>query len=222
MLADASPQLQARLQRLMAGAADSAAAQRFRAERAIDPTVEALSRWRAVCPAEFKTATWASLQMSDPPVPPEVMAALDRWLERPSNLMIYGAVGAGKSHLAAALCDEVARRTGKRADWVNLVRFFAEAAEFRHGAVRRYLAADVLVLDDIAAGRAELTGFQADQLYLLVNERWERKLPTIVTTNAEPKTTVKAFVGERCYDRIRDGAVGIRLTGDSRRGQGWQ
>lgn len=208
--------LQLRLDRLIAVAASEPPARR----PPIDPAESLLAAWRSACPPEFSDATWSAVSLTSiPPIPPEILGALERWLENPAgNILIYGTVGSGKSHLAAALCHDTIRRHHWRCDWTNLLRFFTEAVEHRHDTIRRYLAADLLVLDDVAAGRAELTGFQADQLYLLVNERWERRRPTVITTNAELKTAVRGYVGDRVYDRLTDGALPMRLVGDSRRG----
>ncbi|MDA8283258.1 MAG: ATP-binding protein [Actinomycetota bacterium] len=220
MNTDTTHPLHTRLDRLIADATSEPPARR----PPVDPAESLLATWRSVCPPEFSEVTWSTVSLaSTPPIPPNILGALERWLEDPAgNILIYGTVGSGKSHLAAALCHETIRRRRRRCDWTNLLRFFTEAVEHRHDTIRRYLAAELLVLDDVAAGRAELTGFQADQLYLLVNERWERHRPTVITTNAELKTAMRGYVGDRVYDRLTDGALPIRLVGDSRRGSQWR
>lgn len=70
------------------------------------------------------------------------------------------------------------------------------------------MGADLLVLDDL--GREKSTEWVIERLYVLVNERYNRRLPTIVTTNYGPAELI-----DRGYDalvsRLVDGADVIRI-----------
>jgi DNA replication protein DnaC len=74
--------------------------------------------------------------------------------------------------------------------------------------------ADLIVLDDL--GREKVTDWATERLYVLVNERYNRVLPTIVTTNYAPSELV-----ERGYDalvsRLMEGADAIRIDAEDYR-----
>lgn len=68
--------------------------------------------------------------------------------------------------------------------------------------------ADLIVLDDL--GREKVTDWATERLYVLVNERYNRMLPTVVTTNYAASELV-----ERGYDalisRLMEGAELVRI-----------
>lgn len=72
------------------------------------------------------------------------------------------------------------------------------------------IGADLLVLDDL--GREKVTDWATERLYVLVNERYNHRRPTIVTTNYSP-----GELAERGYDalvsRLVEGAAVIRTNG---------
>jgi DNA replication protein DnaC len=72
----------------------------------------------------------------------------------------------------------------------------------------------VLILDDLGVDAPN--DWWVSKLYNLVNRRWLSDLPTIVTTNLEPKALREA-IGERTLSRLGERAVTIRLTGGDRR-----
>lgn len=73
---------------------------------------------------------------------------------------------------------------------------------------------DLLVLDDL--GREKVTDWASERLYVLVNERYNRRRPTIVTTNYSPDE-----LADRGYDalvsRLVEGAAVVLLTADDYR-----
>lgn len=76
---------------------------------------------------------------------------------------------------------------------------------------------DLLVLDDL--GREKVTDWASERLYVLVNERYNRIRPTIVTTNYTPDE-----LAQRGYDalvsRLVEGAGVVALTASDHRSQG--
>lgn len=76
---------------------------------------------------------------------------------------------------------------------------------------------DLLVLDDL--GREKVTDWATERLYVLVNERYNRVRPTIVTTNYSPDE-----LAQRGYDalvsRLVEGAGVVALTASDHRSQG--
>lgn len=77
-----------------------------------------------------------------------------------------------------------------------------------------YESADLLLLDDLGAGKQ--TDWTGDCLYRLVDHRWFNSLPTIYATNLG-MTALKEAIGERVVSRVADGIV-VPFTGTDRRG----
>lgn len=177
-------------------------------------TVEDLARqrWSTMIPQRFVRASLADF-LDDP----KVTALASDWAHHAGgrNLVIFGAVGVGKTHLAIAACRPAAER-GLHVEFVPAVEMFDRLRPGRDDdALDDLLDADRLVIDDLGAERP--TDWTAERLYLVVNRRWLDERPTIVTTNLESKD-LAAEVGSRMFSRIvGSDAVGIRLNGPDRR-----
>jgi DNA replication protein DnaC len=152
------------------------------------------------------------------------LAALE-WLRVGQHVLIYGPVGAGKTHLATALAD-LAIRKGATARFTSLSRMFADLAGGRADGSwaarsRAYTRPAVLVLDDFAM--REMTGPQADDLYEVVAERCLSVPagPIIVTSNRLPGDWYGLFpnavVAESTLDRLVNNAHHIHIQATSYR-----
>lgn len=76
-----------------------------------------------------------------------------------------------------------------------------------------YLAAELLLFDDLGAGKQ--TDWTGDALYRLVDHRWAHHLPTIYSTNLTRVVLTEA-VGDRVVSRLAD-AVHVAIKGGDRR-----
>lgn len=181
------------------------------------PTDE--QRWRANAPARFRNVTLADLDE-------ETRATVATWLATVPNLLVTGPVGVGKTHAALAAAREYWLADTRGRDYafvpcVELLDNLRPNVENRQLGlwdsepwIDHYVRVDLLVLDDLGGEKA--SDWTAERLYLIVNRRWLDRKPTIATTNLTP-TELKEQLGERTYDRIRDGAIGLRLSGESLR-----
>src|SRR5258708_1151517 len=111
--------------------------------------------------------------------------------QRAGNLYMYGNYGTGKTHLVCAILNYV-REQGVRCLFCTVQGLFDKlyAADFEGKQVILDLAAStkLLVLDDLDKlyVKVETDGaFQKRMLFSILDQRYRRHLPTIVTTNAQ-------------------------------------
>jgi len=151
----------------------------------------------------------------------------------PPGLLVWGQPGNGKSHLAAALAN-LARRMELAVAWVHapswLTYLGTLEADERDDLLQRAATADLLVLDDLAGGR--LTAPRVGWLQDLVDARYRRWAPTVVTTNLSPgqlRTVLNRVAlgeegledvtgdGDRIVDRLAELCVIVHNTATSYR-----
>lgn len=182
------------------------------AERAME------ARWVEVMPARY--ASYGLIGHPDG----QAAAAAMRWIdEEPyledvgSNLIITGAVGVGKTGLAAATLKTV-HWQGALVEYANVPEFFGRILGYNFAAKRaeilRLQEADVLLLDDLGAEKA--TEWSASVIYEVVEYRYRSGAPTIVTTNLA-KPELREAVGDRVVSRLFEKAHLLVLPGGDRR-----
>lgn len=137
-----------------------------------------------------------------------------------NGLLLAGPVGTGKTHLAAAILKAAFGR-GIPAAMVPVPKLLMEMRQAIHTNEAKPLAEKVqnrffLVLDDLGAER--VTEWTQEALYLLINDRYEAELPTVVTTNCTPEQ-LAGQIGDRSVDRLREMCRLIVLGGKSFRGE---
>jgi DNA replication protein DnaC len=151
--------------------------------------------------------------------------AIGTWIERKECLLLNGPSGVGKSHLAQALGHEACRR-GYDVLFTPVVKMLTHlhggradgTYEKRLGA---YLRPDLLILDDF--GLRPLRGREAEDLYELINERYERG-SILVTSNRDYSEWPETFadnplLASAALDRLAHRAHRITITGPSYRVQ---
>lgn len=178
--------------------------QRYREEAAA-------ARWEKIVPPRFHES-----QLSD--FAESVVAQIQDWKAVAgdgANLVIFGAVGVGKSRIACAAIRK-ANENGMAIGFFPAGELLDEMRPGGSGeCVSKVGALDVLVIDDL--GVEKVTDWTSERMDLLINRRWLNQKPTIVTTNLEPEA-LAAHLGERAYSRlVGDGSVVLKLTGADRR-----
>ena len=134
------------------------------------------------------------------------------------NLLIFGAIGQGKTFLLNCVYERAMRR-GCAAIRISAFRMF-EAMRRHHRMnspeereFTELMDAPLLLIDDL--GTEPMMGnITVEYLFLLLNERMANRRPTVIATNLSP-AQLKEHYGERVASRILDRSRGIavKLTG---------
>ncbi len=117
----------------------------------------------------------------------EYCERIDENLDEGRGLWFHGDVGTGKTSLAMLVAMK-AERAGRSVAVYSVPQLLARIRQTFDGAgttylelFRRLCEVDLLVLDDLGAERQ--TEWVLEQLYSLVNERWQNQRAIVVTTN---------------------------------------
>lgn len=108
---------------------------------------------------------------------------------RNSGLLFSGPPGVGKTHLAAGVLVELVERYrvhGAFVEFTSLIHqiqstFDPGSPESKRQVLDPLMDAELLILDEL--GSQQPTPWVRDVLYLIINGRYTRRLPTIFTTN---------------------------------------
>ena len=150
------------------------------------------------------------------------LAAL-RWLQSGESIILYGAVGVGKTHVAQAL-GHLAIRAGAEVRFHKTSRILADLAggHADHTFDKRLAAhvkIDLLILDDFAM--REFTSTQADDLYELISQRIAEGRSIAITANRAPQDWYPLFpnpvVAESLLDRLINTSHQVFMNGPSYR-----
>lgn len=139
---------------------------------------------------------------------------------RATGLMMIGPYGCGKTHLAAAILHQSAE-DGILGMFVVAPDLLAQIrSSYRTGDGRADDIVDaakntpLLVLDDLGAEKA--SPWVQEQLYMLINHRYEHMLPTVITTNNDGQE-LEQELGRRTLSRLAEMTVPIKISaGDYR------
>lgn len=148
-----------------------------------------------------------------------------------NGLMIAGTYGTGKTHLAAAIANELISRKipvicMTMIDLLDRIRETyrntAQAGEPDEAAIlQKYQDVPLLIIDDI--GSEQPTEWGVSKIFAIINSRYEGYMPTIVTTNYSGQELEQRMTSEggddrnakKTLDRLKETCVGIEMTWES-------
>lgn len=141
------------------------------------------------------------------------------------SALFVGKTGTGKTHMACGIALQIMQKQHRTVLFTTVIRAirrikdtWAKGAEESEGqAVASFVEPDLLILDEIGVQFG--TEFERNMLFDIINERYEKRRPTILMSNLLDQD-VKAYLGERVIDRIReDGGRVVPFGWESHRGR---
>lgn len=145
---------------------------------------------------------------------------IDEFEAQGAGLLLYGAVGGGKTFHAAAIANAAIDR-GKTALFTSLstlgARMSANYGNDRLRTLSEICGYDVVVLDDLGIERS--TDTMNENVYQIVNALYSSRSLVIFTTNLSPTAMMQETDPnrQRIYSRIFEMAQPVEVRGDDRR-----
>lgn len=138
------------------------------------------------------------------------------WLMKTASLtlVIAGQVGTGKTHAAYAIGNTAVSRGVWVEAWTTTDLLECLRPGGDPGLAYRVRHCDLLILDDLGAGKA--TDWAVETLTAIIDHRLREQRRQIVTTNHPYEVLVEAW-GGRLMDRLRYAWTVVTMTGESRR-----
>jgi len=136
----------------------------------------------------------------------QFMRQIDSHLDDGRGLWFYGDKGTGKTSLAMLVCQ--AALDARRSVAIYSVPHLLASIKHTYGddsdesyldLYERLCSVDLLLLDDL--GAEHHTDWVLEQLYSIVNARWQEKRSIIVTTD-EPYERIGEQIGHRTVSRL--------------------
>jgi DNA replication protein DnaC len=145
---------------------------------------------------------------------------IDEKLDAGRGLWFMGPVGTGKTTLAM-LVSKAALRAGRSVAIYSLPRLLNEIRD-THRAERshvelldRLTVVDLLHIDDVGAERT--TDWVLEELYSIVNGRYEDQRSIVITTNIKDRDELCGQITERTVSRLTEMCEELPLDGHDRR-----
>jgi DNA replication protein DnaC len=180
----------------------------------------------AVIPKKYRGTSFDRSPVTEMPAPQvqvvkRFVRDIDGNLDAGRGLWFYGSVGTGKTTLAM-IVSRAALDAGRSVAIYSLPRLLAEIrATFETDSEGSYVdfldrlaAVDLLHVDDVGAERT--SDWVLEQLYAIVNARYEDERSVIITTNLERDDLVEQ-IRERTVSRLEEMCTLVPLYGEDAR-----
>jgi DNA replication protein DnaC len=176
---------------------------------------------------KIKTAAQAYSRLFDKYLPKRGEALPGR-----SGLLISGTKGTGKTHIAAAIANDLMQRgtavicMTERNLFDRIRRTYDREEHSSESVVRGiYETVPLLIIDDL--GKEKATEWTLATLYAIIDGRYDRAMPIIITTNYDMKSLVERLTpkgedkttADAIVDRLTEMCKSIEMDGESWRGR---
>ena len=149
---------------------------------------------------------------------------VDGNLDKGKGLWLFGDVGTGKTSLAM-LVSKAALEAGRSVAIYSMPRLLSDIKETYEDRsetsymqlFERLVGVDLLHIDDLGAEKR--TDWVLEQLYSIINERWQEQRSVIVTTNLIDVDELRDQIGPRTVSRLHEMCDLIPIMGRDRRMQ---
>jgi DNA replication protein DnaC len=179
----------------------------------------------AVIPRRYRDCSFDRAPVTD--IDPAIVSATRRYansiddkLDRGLGLWFMGPVGTGKTTLAM-LVSKAALAAGRSVAIYSLPRLLNEIRdtyrqERSHIALLdRLIAVDLLHLDDVGAERSN--DWVLEELYSIVNGRYEEQRSMVITTNIDDREALCDQITARTVSRLTEMCDELPVIGPDRR-----
>jgi len=145
-------------------------------------------------------------------------------LDAGNGLWFMGDVGTGKTSVAM-LVSQAAEKAGRSVAVYPVTRLLAEIKDTYDSdstgsymsLFRRLCAVDLLHLDDLGAEKR--TDWVLEQLYSIVNERWQDQRSIVVTSNITDLDELREQISTRTVSRLQEMCEVLPVMGPDLRGR---
>ena len=133
------------------------------------------------------------------------------------GVFLFGPCGTGKDHLAMGVAKAFIKATSQPVSWASGAMLFEQLRDSFDGkktegeVMGPHLKAPLLWLSDPLPVRGELTQYQAEALYRLVDARYNARRPIVMTANIEPGTA-DLTLGPAIARRLRESMIRVHCN----------
>lgn len=141
------------------------------------------------------------------------------------NLIFAGPSGSGKDHLMFYTLRYAVMKCGIKANWTDGLAFFGSLRDAMSSQTSEYevmkdlFRPDVLAISDPVPPIGQLSDYQRNMLYRLIDERYSHCKPIWITVNAANAQELDDRMGVQLVDRLLHDAVAINCYWPSYRRQ---
>jgi DNA replication protein DnaC len=127
---------------------------------------------------------------------------------RNNSIAILGQPGSGKTHLLMALANTLLH-FGTAViyfSWVDGFNDLRKNMDNLDDMIKRLQTVEVLFIDDMFKGRKELTDFQRETLFAIINYRYLNHLPVLISSerDTDQMCEIDEAIGSRIHEMCRN------------------
>ena len=161
------------------------------------------------------------------PLHAECLRYVENWKEMRKNgfgFFFWGNVGAGKTHAASALANELMQERLVEVLFLNMPSTVTRVKKTFDSPLKnedkkifdRMKEVELLIVDDL--GVEKFSDWLSDQFYQIIDHRWQNKKPMIITSNQSLEDLSSCYKPQ-VISRIWGCCKSIKFTEEDRRKQ---